>query len=103
MGVETRLRGYADFELGAWNPGVSGCLDKPIFLDCAPPNGLIVVWSLQDEEYSLLRCYGAQVVARDEAGRVVPGSERQVVGVDAVIAKTRDADQVSRLVRAVRP
>jgi leucyl-tRNA---protein transferase len=103
VGVECRLRGYADFELGAWNPGVSGCMDQPVFLDCAPPNGVAVTWSLKTESFSVLRCYGAQVVARDDVGRVVPGSERQVVGVDAVLATVRTADQVARVVLGLRP
>ncbi|MCP4808645.1 MAG: hypothetical protein GY913_08475 [Proteobacteria bacterium] len=57
-GIVTRRLPNPRFDLGAWNPALSSCLEHPEVLACraGPRNVLVVGWLLEERCFELLRC-----------------------------------------------
>lgn len=63
QGFPARVESYHPYEAPAWNPGLERALGHPRVVLLEPPSAApllnIVAWSIDDEEYRLLRCVRA--------------------------------------------
>ena len=95
-GVMTRRLPNPRFDLGAWNPALSSCLEHPEVLACraGPRNVLVVGWLLDERCYELLRCTPGTLQGADGE----PTGELVMV-VRERLARSRSAEFIANSLR----
>lgn len=68
QGIQTRLRQYRMFDVGAWNPELAHCMSEPLLLECggSPRSGWVDVltWNVGRGTYAVSRCARSKGLVR---------------------------------------